>query len=226
MFISHIPISAGGLRALERIGSSLIKKDPQEKYVIVRSGFEEKISKNCVIPVGQTQVWVKPLRSSKQWSNHEIFDNDICRNYRELWEEHIGFSQLESGLSPKNFVVDHIHNGIRAHDRGYEYIRLGLILPSQNSSFGSGIERRFIEASKHEASKSYYRPTVSENDIKELGVFEICKLAGIRYLEDYVNGNEEFKEEDQHKMIRAALTGEWKKEWVDLLKDSKTWNKP
>jgi hypothetical protein len=212
----NISISAGSFDALKKIGT-ISEYDSLRKYVVVKQYSQEKISDNCILPKGQKQLWVRPLKGRNQWHNQGNII-DTYSGYRKTWERHMGFPD-NIKLPPKtSFVVDHIHNGVRANDRGYEYVRLGLILNFINSAFGGGMEQQFVEI-----SKTVTTPTTSKshsNEIRELTIFEELKLSGIRY-NDFIEGNVKKELNDnQDKIISASLTGEWTQDLVDLLVES------
>jgi hypothetical protein len=215
----NIAVSVGSFNALKRIGI-ISEYDSQKKYVVVKQYSQEKISDNCILPKGQKQLWVRPLKGKEQWHSQGS-SIDTYSGYRKAWERHMGFPD-KIKLPPKiGFVVDHIHNGIRANDRGYEYVRLGLILNFINSAFGGGIEQQFVEISKTVTTPSTSKS--HSNEIRELTVFEELKLSGIRY-NNFIEGNVKKELNDnQDKIISASLTGEWTQDLVDLLVES--WGK-
>lgn len=219
MYISDgkiVAVSAGSFEALNKVGS-IVGYDSSKDYVLLKQSVKENISDNCVIPKGQQQLWVRPLKNKHQWHKDGKADN-VCSKYRDIWKRTMGIPD-DIKLPPKtSFVVDHIHNGIRANDRGYEYVRLALILNFVNSAFGPGIEKRFINV-----SKKVPIPEVSKREIRNITVFEELKLSGVRY-DDFINGDVKKEYENhQDKIIHASLTGEWTQDLVDLL--AELWGK-
>jgi hypothetical protein len=121
-----IPVSVRNIEVLRELGTLI---PPYGTTRIKRSSTVDENDKPNFVVVTvdnrqftETQLWVRPL----------------YQNYREAWEKEFG---IQSYMD-----VDHIHARERAHDLGYEYIRLALVPASANRSAGAGYEKKLLNA--------------------------------------------------------------------------------